>query len=307
MGKGNIPVRISNGRLIKQLKLWGFQEDRTRGDKIEMIGPDKKCVEVMREHVHQGNTTTRMKHIYKLVCDGDAELFWSRTERLTFATVYRNDAPRANPTKPLTQRIELPSLHPAPKPELRVADVPPEPLATTEATAKATRIRNRGLASQVLEIMTADPHQTVNSKLIAKVLGMADSEPVGAALAYLHDQGHVDRLMRGTYRLSPKLAASSTVHHAHTGPVDMVMGSSNGHVGPATVPATAREPEPVPVAPIAVADPPTAPTPEVTDVADLLLEFLIPDGYVFQVSHLRAIERWRDETNRLRAVLGGAS
>jgi hypothetical protein len=310
MSSTGIPTKVSNARLIRQLGLWGYKEDRVRGDLQILVGPNGEEVMVMREHIHQGNSIHQLRNVYDSVTQGDAARFWSRTERLTWVSVYP------------------PAPKPAPRPAPKITELPPAPkitmlpLAPTQPTQIAAQ--QRGVARRVLEYMGADPNRSVSSKMVAAEFDDMDVRRAGNALTYLVQIGHIERVMRGYYRLSVSFRAQSLVHHQHTGPVGFVVND----------PASTPENVPVDV-PVVAVDVPESPEPIITasviavpdsrivgggtsavsvvssdpdgDDLDALLELVLPAGYAFQPSHLREMRRWQDATARLLAVLRGPS
>lgn len=272
-----IPSKISNIRLVEKLEEWGFVRAKTRGDFILMGHSDGREVTVMAPHIHRGNSTEELRQVYRVVCNGDAATFWS----------YKK------PTK-LT-----PVPTPAPTPD-------PDP----ESLEKRNTAMLRGLASCVLEYVQSKPHDTHTIKSVAAAIKVVPG-PVGNAMSYLHSQGHLVRVLRGTYRLSPTLQAESTVHHAHTGPVGVeVRGvpaapASTAPAVPPVVPAPAPRPASVPPVPPAAPAPVPAPVHSDDDDLDALLELVLPDHYIFQPKHIKAMREWQNATAKLLRTLRG--
>lgn len=352
-----IPSHVGNRALIRQLELWGYSTWRTDNDRQIMVNNAGREVICLRAHIHSGPDKEMLKAIYKTVCDGNAELFWSRSERLVMESAYKNDDKK---TKPLTQKIDMTKAVPV---RQRVAEqagdspsypVVPFPcdhigcLGKAECQKPGTQPQpapekhvEHGISARVLAYMEQHPHQTFTSDVIALYFGV-DRNPVINALGYLAEKGHVERVMRGAYRLAPKLAAKETVHHAHTGPVEMT-GSvhHDSRNGIATGPEMVSQDSPADPFPGArgLASPGLDPTwdnmkrdyaaaqealnkgvldnvsvvvptqlivPEQVldeDDMDALLEMILPKDYVFAPVHLKAMRRWQAETAKLLHVL----
>ena len=301
-----IPTKISNASLVEKLQEWGFTRTRTKGDFIVMRHSDKREVVVMAPHLHRGNSTAELQAVYRTVCKGDAAAFWSFVP----------------PSKAAAG-------DPAPAPDS-------DPDSDPESLEKRNTAMLRGLASCVLEYVQSKPHDTHTIKTVAAAIKVVPG-PVGNAMSYLHSQGHLVRVLRGTYRLSPTLQAESTVHHQHTGPVGvevrgapavpaappvvacdarnrlgfrctLPVGHNGHHGGQGAVWAgehTAPE-QPAPAAPPAPAPAP-APARSDEDDLDALLELVLPKDYQFQPSHIRAMREWQTATAKLLKTLRGES
>jgi predicted RNA binding protein YcfA (HicA-like mRNA interferase family) len=290
-----IPSNASNRSVIRQLELWGWEFDRNRGDLAVFIAPNGDSVQVMRGHLHQRNSLVQLALVYELTCGGDAAAFWARQERLVPEVAYRNDKPK--------KLVVVPE-------ESQPAE-PTEPVADDKRAAPL-----RGLAGLVLAYMQEKPSRVVNAPDAGKAIG-ATTVQAANALNYLVSCGHAVRVMRGTFRLSPTFRAESVVHHQHTGPVDMIARSTpatventptNAPILPVHGPKTSDRPDPDSVTRspnlgnvVGVALDPD----DQGDDLDSLLELVLPVGYKFSPSHLRAMRRWQNETARLLGVLRG--
>lgn len=279
-----IPTKISNIRLVKKLEDWGFVTIKTKGDFIVMEHRDGRGVTVMAPHIHRGNSTEELRHVYGTVCNGDAAKFWSYKKPTALTPVST----------------------PAPAPA-KDADAAPAP-------ASVRRAMTRGLASAALECIMGNPHETHTIQSVAAALRV-DAGPVSNAMSYLCSQGHLVRILRGTYRLSPTLQAESTVHHQHVGPVSVTTKWEPTAPVPPTFDAVMPQ-TPPPPPPTAKLDPaymevprqrPPAPAPQHDDDDDLdaLLELVLPDHYIFQPRHIRAMREWQTATAKLLKTLRG--
>jgi len=326
LAESAIPTKVSNGRLIKQLELWGWTQHRSKGDRViyeHSLYLDR--LTVMAAHIHQGNSPVMLRKVYDTVTGGNASLFWARRAP---AMVSMKDAleetfqsGRFDPVEMASTPIILPTEnhttivavfdhddHPeggtylgsgpvkarSPKPEAKKE----EPAVT--ATPQHTH-QHRGTASKVFQYLNDHPHDTVTAAVIARRTNL-DGRAIGNALNYLCGLGHVDRLVRGTYRLSPSLAADKVVRHEHTGGVEVPRQTATPK------PASKPENPAISAAPMASVTPITKPhVASAEDDLDALLELVLPTDYVFQPSHLRAMRKWQDATAELLRTLRGES
>lgn len=160
----------------------------------------------------------------------------------------------------------------------------------------------RGAAAEVLQYLHNHPHDTVTAGLIGRRTGM-DAHTVGGALAHLCRLGHVERLVRGTYKLAPNLAAERVYRHEHTGGLEVPKQAA-----PKAAIAVAPErpyvlPTALPVGP--PVDSEHRVVSDTGDDLDALLELVLPVDYEFKPAHLRAMRKWQQATAELLATLRG--
>ena len=295
----SIPTKVSNGRLIRQLELWGYTKGKVRGDRVVYTPPMPALdpVTVMQAHVHKGNSTPALRLVYEAVTSGNANLFWARNapanvpvEDAIDATIGRHVEEVAAAVH--ANRIKFDTTDSVPTPQAK-EEAMPEPVTTDPASP---RKQVRGASSKVLQYMHDHPHDTVTAGLIGRRIGM-DAGTVGGALAHLCNLGHVERLVRGTYRLNANLAADKTVRHEHSGAVAVPKAAMASQAVATVTPITQSM---VPSHPVHV------PVAEGDDL-DALLELVLPQDYEFRPSHLRAMQKWQTATAELLAVLRGES
>lgn len=300
-----VPTQVANRRLIAQMELWGWQQHRKRGESVEMRHPHiPEKILVRDAQIHKGNSVNTIRRVYELTCGGVAELFWTRKAPVNVDLI---DATR--------EAIPTPGSFSAPSDPIQLcekceqhhrdSEPCPEPFPTGAAAS------NRGLAARTLAMMSVNPHRNYTSRDIARFLGLEDVSACASALRHLCECGHAERVMRGTYRLSAKLAAERTVHHAHTGPVEVAVAPAALALNVA--PTHRSEPEPEPKVWRHSEEPIRRSTNEQfalvdasadsDDDLDSLLELILPADYRFKPRHLAAMRRWQDETARLLAAL----
>ena len=308
--QSSIPTKVANGRLIKQMELWGWVKSKNRGDRWVMADstrPNVPSVSVMAPQVHKGNSTATIRMVYDLVCGGDAEAFWARkapynvptTDAIVDTVVtqgtYHFDT--NTPDQIINTGDAVMVLHvskgepPAEEPQ----PAEQEDTVAEEALSEEHK-RQRGIAAQVLGYMEAHPHETATGPTIAARTPGLDASNATNALAYLCKLGHVERVMRGTYRLSPNLAAEKVYRHEHTGGLEVPKVPKGGM--PTSLPVG---PGVVPIRPEA-SNPPVVETDSGDDL-DALLELILPEDYRFHPSHIRAMRKWQEATAELLHIL----
>lgn len=302
-----VPSKVSNASLIRQLELWGYRKVGNKGDTWTMANPDYKGrrVQVTAPQVHKGNSTVVIRNVYKVVTNGDAEAFWARRTpsnvpiedaiEEVFDTMARETA-RKHAEPWYEQTTSEPTVVTTVTDTADSATSKEEPMSNREVQVEplAAKKRQRGAASKVLQYLHDHPHDHLTAPTIGAALHL---EPIVAsgALAHLHRLGFAERLVRGTYRLSPSLAADRTVRHQHGGSVQTPAPLTQQ----AAVAAVAeRRPAPTIV--------PDVPPAEGDDL-DAMLELILPEGYRFRPSHLQAMRKWQSATAELLVILRGAS
>lgn len=279
-----VPTQVSNRHLVEQLKLWGWVHKKNKGDTIVMHNPlleGNTDVTVMKpDGPSKGNSTFMIQRVYQVVTGGSAEAFWAL--KYVVAPAER---------ELVIEAIETPEVDEANEAVEVTQDDPPAPI---ELEVKRME---RGLSARVLTFMECGPHLSYTIGQIAKAFNVSRVQ-AGNALNHLHSRGHVERIMKGTFRLAPKLAAQETVHHAHTGPVEVQLGTSYTPK-PNTV-ARAMQPESEP-------EPDQESIQDMIDLTDEyldeLLELILPDDYRFKPKHLNAMAAWKRATAELLTLL----
>ena len=295
----SIPTKVANGRLIRQMELWGWTKVRSKGDRWVM-GRKGDTVSVMAPQVHKGNSGVTIKMVYEAVTGGDAEAFWARKAPSNVPDL------DAIVDTVVTQRTYTPPPEyaaPEPEPEPAVAEEPaPAPAEQENPVAAAEKPKqHRGAAAEVLQYLNNHPHDTVTAGLIARRTNM-DAHTVGSALAHLCRLGHVERLVRGTYKLAPNLAAERVYRHEHTGGVE-VPKQAAAKAAITIAPMTAPAPVMAPV--LQLHDAEHRVLADTGDDLDALLELVLPVDYEFKPAHLRAMRKWQQATAELLVTLRG--
>lgn len=323
-----VPSRVSNGRLIEQMLLWGWTIDKRHGDMVLMKHPImRRKIDVRAATYHKGNTTQTIRDVYDLTTDNDAARFWARTEPLGAEAEATLVAPRPiGPERPEPEPDE-----PAIAPEDRFAAVArsSDDELTDRLVASASYtppaepdkdpprvIRNRGLTNKVFESLLRDQRPT-SSRQLAVRMGH-DVNAVSSALSYLYSRELLERVKTGFYQLPPDLRTEDVrvihriVNQLNEGLPLEYLRTTLAHDSASTPPL---ETQPLAVQDVVAALTPTEPDPDprdrdaapmdpadVDDLIDTVLDMMFPDG--FKARHRRTVDAWAEATRKLIVEVG---
>lgn len=293
------PTNPSNRHVIRQMELWGFTRVERFGDYERWLNPDgTNSVHVVAPHIKRKNTVELLSKVYQeaaafaLTIDPDRyrdklniEVFWMGPPPVVgFIAAMTGEEPEDTGERRCQDCGESYNIEDFGGSENngRCIRCGVEYETTEEVDIPAMR-RNRGLAMRILAKMQADPDpsRVFTASDVSDLTNIRQS--AHSAFSTLVKRGLVVRVINGGYRLAPQLAAGEVVHHHHDGPVRHEF---------TTAPETPA---------VKLIAPP--PLDDDSNIADELLELLLPDDYQFKVSHLPAMARWRDETVKLLGVL----
>lgn len=362
------PRKVGNRTLYRQMLAWGWVKEGHRGDRWRMRHPSSRVlVEIMSPHVHTGNPSETIAEVYDVTCDGDVDAFWDHVadevvdgaDRVAAREIRATDdgAREAARTSEfgmglscsevrVVDHVDARDVAPTLSASFPVID--PDDVATGAVVLpeRGSASPNRGAAAIILAaLIERGTDTTTTAQAMADLVGV----PIGTAqnaLAYLATKDLAERVMRGTYRLGPRMAADVNVRHysqdldrlaaiiagPKTDPIAAAERQSPAYAeawaaGADVPPPTAPGTEYAPLRARGGWVPPTEPDGEWT-VAPLPPraqpeEFAVVDGEptdddllqlidVFLVpgglraTHLPAVGRWLDATRTLIRLVNGA-
>lgn len=299
----HVPTHVTNGKLIDQMKEWGWREGKANGNFVTMRPPaniDGETIKVKPRQVHNGNSSRVISDVYRLTCQGDRELFWrgpselwvEMVARAEYEAEQRRQARETAAAERATARAANAAATAPPVPSPAPADPPrPKRRRTSDVTSKdvlavLVKLDRPTRAVDVAADLNIDPTAANLKTLVAR-------------LGYLADKGHAVRVMNGCYRVAPTAAAMA-------GRYDHDVQHHGDIVPPIVV-----DP-PAPPADVVVAEQHSTEvvvvyraTPEVDEEAELeaVLDMLLPDGY--KAKHRRMVEDWVELTRKMRATVNG--
>lgn len=331
-----VPARVSNGRLIEQMLLWGWTLDKSHGDMVLMKHPlTRHKIDVRAATYHKGNPTSTIREVYSLTTESDAGRFWARTAPLTevAAEAYAAALPEIHPIAPPPgPRLPNPGTRDeSGTPPGLVADPAPELKDPPRV------IKNRGLTNKVFEAMLREQRPT-SARQLAVRLGH-DAVATASALSYLYGKDLLERVKQGFYQLPDALRTEDMrvihriigdlneglplehvrmvmAHHADPperviteAKINAVSIEAEGTPG-TSLTVLASEPKAVQDVVAALApdpdprdrDAPPMAEEDVDDLIDTVLDMMFPDG--FKARHRRTVEAWAEATCKLIVEVG---
>jgi hypothetical protein len=254
---------------------------------------------------HEANPTTTFRDVYKITCDGDAEMFWhgpsdmwlqmlsmerAKAEKRAKDEVAASLAKAAERAERMAADAAMknqPVRVIAPEPERGAPVANPKPGELLREAKAGTRVPSNA----VLEILTEHDGPMTVKTIVAK-MGLDTSNirntiDVANRCGYLTQKGLAERVMQGTYRISDR-GKTNDARVQHDG---------------IHLRAVPQQPDP----PAVTQQQPPAPevarvAESVDDVIEAVLDLLLPQG--FKAAHLRFIAPWVESTKRMVDAVG---